>query len=81
VRSEFANLLCGTAQEDVAERERLRDAFGVGGDALTAAIASVLISAFGLAPAVATIVAALLLRRVVMPTVEETCARVRSEAG
>jgi hypothetical protein len=81
VRREFADLLCGTGEEDVADRERLRDAFGLGGDALTAAIASVLISAFGLAPAAATIIAALLLRRVVMPTVEETCVRVRGEAG
>lgn len=75
---EFASLLCGDGADDASDRAKLRDAFGIGGDVLTAAIASALISGFGLAPAIATIVAALILRRVIMPTVEETCAVVNA---
>lgn len=74
VEAQLHALMCGTGGEDAADRARLRDAFGLGGDALTGAIVAVLTGSFGLAPAIAAVVAAILLRVVLKPAYAETCA-------
>ena len=71
---EFHALLCGSQTSDTSDRAKLRDAFGLGADAVTAAIVGVLTGGLGIAPAIAAVVAALLVRRVLQPTYQETCA-------
>lgn len=73
VEREVFALLCGTAEDDNADREKLRNTIGLGPDVVVAGIVSVLVSGLGMAPAIASVVAALLIRRIFQPTYEETC--------
>ncbi|MBJ3778436.1 hypothetical protein [Acuticoccus mangrovi] len=70
---ELHDLMCGTGEDDVADRKKLADAFGLGEAAVTAAIASVLVGSLGVAPYVAPVVAAILYKRGVKPTIAEVC--------
>jgi Flp pilus assembly protein TadB len=53
-------LACGNS--DVGERKKVSDAFGLGPAAVGGAIAGVLVGSLGLAPAVAAVLAALIMR-------------------
>lgn len=71
---ELHGLLCGTDDADKTDREALRDAFNIGQGALAAAIAGLLVSGpLGLTAFVAAPVAAIIVRRFLAPSWEETC--------
>ena len=53
------NLACGTDQENDGDRKKLKDAFGGGTTVFATSLAAILVSSFGLAPAIAAVVAAL----------------------
>lgn len=52
-------LVCGTDNANAVERQKIIDAFGLGSDAVAAAIAGTLVASLAMAPAVATVVGAL----------------------
>jgi len=56
------HLACGTDAEDTEERKELMEAFGVGKEAVAATLAAVLVAQLGLVPAVAAVVAALIIK-------------------
>ena len=60
-RSSYA-LVCGKGSADAADRQRVIDAFRIGSDAVGAAIAALLVSSLGLAPAIAVVVGALIVK-------------------
>ncbi len=66
-------LVCGQNAENSEERERVLDAFGIGKEAVAAAIAALLVAQLGLAPAVAAVVAALVIRVFFRPAYESMC--------
>lgn len=68
------NLVCGGGLEDQNERKRLLDAFGLGRDSVAAFLAALLVVHLGLAPALAAVVAALVLRLFFRPGYEAMCA-------
>lgn len=70
---ELYRVACGDETAAGEDRERIRDALNVGDVALGAAIASVLIGSFGVAPAVATVVGALVVKRLGVPAADELC--------
>ncbi|SDX93946.1 Astacin (Peptidase family M12A) [Ruegeria halocynthiae] len=71
---ELHGLLCGDDDADKSDREALRDAFNIGQGALAAAIAGLLASGpLGLTAFVAAPVAAIIVRRFLAPSWEETC--------
>jgi hypothetical protein len=55
-------LVCGDAAEDSEERQRIISAFNIGKDAVAGALAAGLIAYLGFAPAIAAVVAALVIR-------------------
>lgn len=71
---ELHRLFCGSDSDDRDDRNRIRDALGMGDLVLASAISHVLVGSFGLAPVIATVAAALLVKRVFQPTAEELCA-------
>ena len=73
VTREMHGLLCGDGAADASDRAKLRDAFGLGGDAVATAIVSVLVSVFGIANPIAAVIAALIAKRLLKPAYEETC--------
>ncbi|MCL3882683.1 GDSL-type esterase/lipase family protein [Marivita sp. GX14005] len=71
---ELHRLLCGDDEADKADRQSLRDAFNIGQGATAAALAGLLAGGpLGLSAFVAAPVAALILRRFLAPSWEETC--------
>ena len=70
---EAHKLTCGSATSDAADRNDLANAFGLGEASAGAAIAALLVSQFGLAPAIATVIGVLLIKRFFRPTYEEFC--------
>lgn len=74
IERELRGLMCGESGADAADRARLREAFGLGDEAVAAALVGALTGVLGLAPAVAAVAAALLMRLVVRPLHSETCA-------
>jgi len=71
---ELHRLLCGQDEADKSDRETLRDAFNIGQGALATAIAGLLVTGpMGLTAFVAAPVAALIVRRFLAPSWEETC--------
>ncbi|MGZ3215822.1 peptidoglycan recognition protein family protein [Paracoccus sp. T5] len=71
---ELHTVLCGSAESDKYDRDKLRAAFGIGGDAVTAALVGIMTSSLAIAQPVAVIVAAIIIRRLLTPTYLETCA-------
>ena len=67
-------LVCGQEDEESGDRESLMAAFGIDGSAVAAILAAGLVSQLGLAPAIAAVVAAILVRRFFRPAYEEFCA-------
>lgn len=69
----FHSFVCDSGGEDKELRTELASAiFGKGGGA-AAIIAGSLVAAFGLSPAIAALVAALLLKLIVAPAADELC--------
>ena len=66
-------LVCGHDPDDEAERKNVRDAFGLGDVAITTALAGLFTAQLGLAPAVAGVVAALILKRFAPMAYNELC--------
>ncbi len=73
VHGQAFELICGSQNQDNEQRQQVLDAFGVGRDAVGAAIAGILIAQLGLAPIIAPVVAALILRLVFKPAYESMC--------
>jgi hypothetical protein len=72
--AEAYKLVCGVSTDDALAREEIAKSVGLGGVALGATIAGALVSSFGLAPAIAAVVGALVVKRFLQPTQEELCA-------
>ena len=70
---EAFKLVCGGEDLDKKDREELANAFGLGDAAVAGMIASLLVSSFGVAPAIATVVAALVIKRFFRPAYDEFC--------
>ena len=71
---EARGLLCGTEAEEAADRSALREALGLGGEALAARLALLLTGgALGLPAFAASVVAAVLLKRLGGAAWEEVC--------
>ena len=54
-------LVCGTDSTNAGERQKVVDAFGVGKEAVAATMAGLLVVQLGLAPAIAAVVAAIVI--------------------
>jgi hypothetical protein len=70
---ELYRVACGGEDEDGRDRESILKSLGLGDVALGGAIASILVGSFGVAPAVATVVGALIVKRLGGPAAEELC--------
>jgi len=66
-------LICGKEAENEEERKKLRDAFGMGKVTFGAVMAGFLVSTFALAPAIAAVVAAIVVKLFFHPTYVEFC--------
>lgn len=73
VNKQSYQLICGTEAEDSEERENIISAFGIGKEAVAPAMAALLVVHMGLAPALAAVVAALILRLVFRNGYEAMC--------
>jgi hypothetical protein len=72
-QKEAHKLVCSATAAEAKDRQRVLDAFGVSEVAVGASLSAGLIS-LGLAPALAPVVAALVVKRFFRPTYEEFCA-------
>lgn len=63
-------LLCGTKGDDLEDRSRITTALGIGAEATIIALTSVLVGTFGIAAALAGILAALIYKRFIGPSVQ-----------
>lgn len=61
--SEGYKLFCGDDPEDEEDRKELADAFGISEGKVASVVAALLVAQLGLAPAIAAIVAALIIKR------------------
>jgi hypothetical protein len=66
-------LVCGTAANDEEDRKSLAGAFGVNSTTVAAFMAALLVSHFGLAPAIAAVIATIVVKRFFRPAFEEFC--------
>jgi hypothetical protein len=73
IMRELYSVVCGDATEDKKDRESILSSIGASDVVLGAAIAAVLTTTFGMAPAVATVAAALLIKRIFNPAGGEIC--------
>jgi uncharacterized membrane protein YdfJ with MMPL/SSD domain len=62
VNMDLYSLVCGDDAKFASDRKKLVDALGLGDVAFAGALTAVLITSFGLAPAIATVVAALVVK-------------------
>jgi hypothetical protein len=70
---EAHKLICGSDPEDQKDREDLVNAFNVTPEKITAVLAVLLVTHLGLSPAIAIIVAALVIKRFFRPAYNEFC--------
>jgi hypothetical protein len=71
---EAYHLVCGTGAEDEKDRSEIRAAFNIGAKAVATSLSGLLVSMFGLAPAIAAVIAALIIKRFFQGAIDETCA-------
>ncbi len=70
---EMYNLFCGSSVEDDEARDKLAAAFNVGATEVAAVMAILLVTHVGLSPAVAPVIAALVVKRCLKPMYGEFC--------
>ncbi len=71
---ETYKLVCGSDPESEKDREKLLKAFGTNDDVVIAAsLSALLVTSLGMAPAIAAVIAVLLLKRFLHPAHEEFC--------
>lgn len=70
---ELYTVACGSAEKDKADRESIIKSLGLGDIAVGGAITAVLIGTFAVTPAVATVIAALIVKRIIEPAGETVC--------
>jgi hypothetical protein len=70
---ELFKVMCGSEAGDAEDRESLLKAIGATDLVLASAMTTVLVSSFAVAPAVATILSALIVKRIFNPAGEEFC--------
>lgn len=73
VERELHEVICGNSAEDKKDRDSILKATGLGDIALGTALYTALTASLGMAPAVATVVAALLIKRIFQPAGAEFC--------
>ena len=73
VNKQAYELVCGSAADDLKERDSLTKAFGIGPDAVAAALAPILVSHLAIAPAIAAVVAALTMKLFFRPGYDTMC--------
>lgn len=66
-------LVCGGGADNTQDRKQVLDAFGVGKEAVAPAIAALLVAQLGIAPAIAAVVAMLIIRLFFRPAYEAMC--------
>ncbi|HEX8320406.1 hypothetical protein [Longimicrobium sp.] len=66
-------LVCGTDADDSKDRDDFLGAIGVDKSVATAALATLLVSHLALAPAIAAVAAAIIIKRFARPAYEEFC--------
>ncbi|MFX4263766.1 hypothetical protein ACOBQJ_16390 [Pelotomaculum propionicicum] len=70
---ETYKFICGDDIDDMIDRRELTEAFSVNDKAVAAALSSLLITHVGLAPALAVVIASLVIKRFSRPGHEEFC--------
>lgn len=70
---EAHKLCCGGDPADAKDRAELMEAFGISDAAAAAVISGVLVSSMGVAPAIAVVIAALVVKRFFRPAHQEFC--------
>lgn len=70
---ELYKVMCGSETGDANDRESLLKAIGASDVALAAAMTAFLVGSFAMAPAIATVIAALVVKRIVGPAGEVVC--------
>lgn len=70
---EAYQLACGSEAKDTADRKDLMASLGVSDIAVAAVFSGILVTTVGLAPAIAAVIAALIVKRFFRPTYEEFC--------
>jgi hypothetical protein len=70
---EAHKLICGGEIDDKEDREKLQNAFGMGDVTVAAVVSALLVTYFGLAPAIAAVIAAILAKRFLKPSYDEFC--------
>ena len=70
---EAYQLVCGSEEEETKDREKLAKAIGVSDAAAAAVLSGMFVTTFGIAPAIAAVVAALVVKRFCRPAYEEFC--------
>lgn len=71
--TEAYKLICGSDTKDKEDRKEVVKAFGVGDVAVGTALATLLVTHFGLVPALSSVIAALVVKRFFRPAHEEFC--------
>ncbi|MDU8929921.1 hypothetical protein RXV86_21245 [Alisedimentitalea sp. MJ-SS2] len=73
VNRQLHGVMCGDDEDNAADREKLKSVLGLDDTAIAGVLVQILVGSFGLLPAVATVVAALLIKHVLKPSLEEVC--------
>jgi hypothetical protein len=77
--AEGYKLFCGSDPEDEEDRKQLADAFGISETKVAAVVAGILVAQLGLAPAIAAIVGAILIKRfLIKPGYQLSCEKWRA---
>jgi hypothetical protein len=71
--NEAFGLACGKRPDEAADRKAIGEAFGIGVTTVAALITTALVNAFGLAPAIAAVIAAIIVKRFFRPAYQEFC--------
>ena len=64
---ELFKVMCGDDKADQKDRESLLQSIGLGDVAIASAVTAVLVSSFAVAPAIAIVIAALVVKRIISP--------------
>ncbi|WP_135611482.1 hypothetical protein [Methanococcoides sp. AM1] len=73
LEQEMYNLFCKSTAEDEEDLKKFANAFNIGETEVAAVMTALLVTQFGMAPAVAPVIAALVIKRFFDPVYEEFC--------